>query len=86
MNGIPKEMLRTGLWPASYIKLFELRYFIKEMDFRFITDLASIVDDHLPWSVETPPTMWLETCKCLTPSISSLGRVKPGSLLHNFLL
>lgn len=51
---VPKEMLRTGLWPTSYIKWFELRYFVKEMDFGFITDVASITHDHLPRSVQSP--------------------------------
>lgn len=53
---ISKEMLRFGLWPASSSKLFELNicYFIKEIDFIFIANLASIAYDHFLWPFAAP--------------------------------
>lgn len=46
--GVPQGMLRAGLRPTSYVQCFELRYFIKEMDFRFVTDSASVMCSHFP--------------------------------------
>lgn len=74
--GVPQGMLRAGLWPTSYAQCFELCYFIKEMDFRFVVDSASIMCSHLPCCVHLLAAVG-NTQVC-DPEHPLLGQYKAG--------